>query len=148
MSSPSEQPTSGTIRFAFKAMETVEETLYVSGPVLIPEVFDGQNEIVDAPIVKKIMRKFMDAYQKGLALLADHHGVEGKAIGDPGTLDFWISESYQSKTLETRGDTEYPIGTWFMEWGIDEADSKEMVLSGERNGFSIGGVGYYEELDD
>lgn len=144
------QKKTSSIRFTFKALtdDVQTGTLYVSGPVLLPEVFDGQDEIVSAEVIKTMMRRFMDDYQKGLTCLADHHGMDSKAIADPGTLAFWISESYQSKTVEKRGEDEYPVGTWFMEWGIDEPESQAMVKSGERNGFSIGGTGYYEELAD
>lgn len=144
------QEKSASFRFAFKniAQDEATETLFVSGPVLLPEIFDGQAEIASADVIKKIMRRFLHDYQNGLACLADHHGKDGIAIAPPGTLDFWISQSYQSATVEKRGDDEYPVGTWFMEWGIDEPESKKMVLDGTRNGFSIGGIGLYEELPD
>lgn len=122
-------------RFEIAKREEVKRL--VIGPVLIPDVFDAQDDIATEEEVEEAAHTFM--------MRANEPGICGVMHRDF-SRDIRLVESYiLRQDLEIDGET-LPKGTWMVGFKILDDDVWDQVLRGELRGFSMHGLAYREPV--
>jgi len=116
-----------------------EEKCIVYGEVLVPDVVDAQGDKITVEEIEKACHWYMENSQKSKVM---HKGdfietavVENYIAPIDMTVKNMQGESYNIKK-----------GTWIMATKIYDDKIWQQVKSGELTGYSIGGVGYKEEI--
>lgn len=114
-------------RVLAKAADDSEER-FVLGIVLEPETVDAQNDIYDAPTIRKAAHVYMERYQ--------NQGLQHKELVNDRVI---LVESYIAPVDMTIGGQAVKAGSWLMGVRYDDGDLWAAVKSGKITGFSIGG---------
>jgi len=123
-----------------KICKVDSEKQIVYGEVLVPDVFDAQGHKITVEEIEKACHWYMENSQKNKVM---HKGdyIESAVVENylaPQDLDF-INPQGEKVTVTK--------GTWIMGTKIYNADIWKQVKAGEFTGYSIGGVGYLDEVE-
>lgn len=109
----------------------------VTGVVYAPDVVDSQGEFMEADAIEKAAHEFM----------ADHRNMDEKHSFET-NADVSVVESYVAKAdTEIAGQT-IAKGTWLITAKVNDNALWSAVQKGEYRGFSMGGSGQREEIED
>lgn len=113
-----------------------EERRIVYAPVLLPDKFDAQEDIVTPAEIERTAHDFMMDYRKGNSTLNDLHKRD---VGDEAA---YIVESYvvPEGNEIVLGEHTYPYGTWILGVKVLDDGIWGRVKTGELRGFSPGGT--------
>jgi hypothetical protein len=110
---------------------------FVLGPVLVPERFDRQGDIVSAEAIETAAHDYMsNAARIGLG----HKTLLTKRVAEP-------IESFVCRGPTTISGAVLPAGTWVLGVRVYDDGLRKAIDSGILRGFSIGGDGVMENLD-
>lgn len=104
---------------------------FVLGPVLVPEEFDKQGDIISADVIEETAHNFMARSQK-IGLMHERH---------IGTRNGVPVESYIQRAKGKIGGVEVSKGTWMLGVQIYNRELRDAALDGSLGGFSVGGLG-------
>lgn len=126
-----------TITAEIPILKVDEEKKIVTGVVYEPDIPDSQGDFMEADAIEKTAYEFME----------NHQNIDIKH--DFKTNDnLKVVESYIAKSEETIGDRKVKPGTWVMGVKINDNTIWEGVKKGNFNGFSMGGTGIKQEVED
>ena len=114
-----------------------EEKKIVTGVVYEPNVVDSQGDFMDAETIEKTAYDYMEN-QQNIDIKHDFKTNE----------NLKVVESYITKSDTTIGNKNVKTGTWVMSVKINDDDVWEKVKKGEINGFSMGGTGVKEVVEE
>ena len=114
-------------RVLAKAADDSDER-FVLGVVLEPDTVDAQQDIYDAPTIRKAAHLYMERYQ--------NMGLQHKELVNDRVI---LLESYIAPVDMTIGGQAVKAGSWVMGVRFDDAELWKGVKSGKITGFSIGG---------
>ena len=114
----------------------------VWGVVMEPQRVDTQGDYEERDAIERACHQFMADYRLHKANLGHSH--ERPMMDDEAVL----CENYCTPGPATIGGERVPAGTWVQAWHLKSAPLWDAVLKGEMTGFSFGGTGVREPMDD
>lgn len=114
-----------------------EDKHIITGVVYEPNIPDSQGDFMDAETIEKTAYDFMENHQN-IDIKHDFKANE----------NIKVVENYITKSEETIGDKKVQPGTWVMSVKVNDDTIWEGVKKGDFNGFSMGGSGIKEEVED
>ncbi len=109
---------------------------FVLGPVLVPERYDKQGDIISAAAIEEAAHDYMsNAARIGLG----HQTLLTKRSAEP-------IESFVTRGATTIGGAVLPAGCWVLGVRVYDANLRQSIDSGLLRGFSIGGDGAMETI--
>lgn len=124
------KPVQKSLRFDVRKF--VEDERIVEGAVLIPNVVDGQKDVIGPEAIAQVAADFLAKFQDGTKL-----GVQHDTFPD----GLRLQESSILKSDWTVDGRTLPEGTWVMKVKVLDDDIWKAVKAGEITGFSIAGTG-------
>lgn len=125
------------VAFDVPILKVNEEKKIVTGVVYEPDVVDSQGDFMDAETIEKTAYDYMENQQN---IDIKHDFKTNKNLK--------VVESYITKSDTTIGDKKVKAGTWVMSVKINDDSVWSQVKKGEINGFSMGGTGVKEEVQE
>ena len=116
-----------------KALDGGAERRIVKGPVLVPDVVDGQGDRISAASIENVAHKFLAEFNKATRLGVQHRWF-------PSGIQ--LLESHVLESATTYGERTMPAGTWMMTCKVLDDDLWRKVKSGELTGLSVRGPGH------
>ena len=114
-----------------------DEKRIVTGIVYEPNVVDSQGDFMDAETIEKTAYDYMEN-QQNIDIKHDFKTND----------NLKVVESYITKSDSTIGDKKVKTGTWVMSVKINDDAVWGKIKKGEINGFSMGGTGVKEEVEE
>jgi DNA adenine methylase len=115
-----------------------DEKRLVTGPVLIPDCYDAQNDTISCEEIEDAAHSFMMNYRKNLSEM----GLEHRET----TNEVVICESGILPVDAVINGTLLKRGSWVITAKIKSDSIWQKIKNGEITGFSIGGSGIREEV--
>jgi hypothetical protein len=114
----------------------------VWGVVMEPQRVDTQGDYEERDAIERACHQFMADYRLHKANLGHSH--ERPMMDDEAVL----CENYCTPGPATIGGERVPAGTWVQAWHLKSAPLWDAVLKGEMTGFSFGGTGVREPMEE